>query len=142
MMKENRNEVVIQGTVAEAWETLTNFAQYSKWNPLIHRVEGKLEVGEKVQIFVKKGQEEQIFTCEIARLDPPHEFSWKFYERTPFLYRGEHIFRVEQIDEQSIRFVDRETFAGLLVIFKKVEKMKSGMLIMDKALKKWVEEAV
>ncbi len=131
-MKENRNEVVIQGTVAEVWDVLTNFAQYSEWNPLIHHVDGKLEIGEKVVISVKKGTEEQKFTCEVARLDPPHEFSWKFYEMMPFLYRGEHIFRVEPIDEQTVRYVNRETFEGLLVPFKKAETMKGGMVIMDK----------
>ena len=139
-MKENRNEVEIQGSVADVWETLTNFAKYPEWNPLIHHVDGTLEIGEKVVISVKKGAEEQKFTCELARLDPPHEFSWKFYEMMPFLYRGEHIFRVEPIDEKTVRYVNRETFEGLLVPFKKVETMKSGMVVMDNALKERVEK--
>jgi hypothetical protein len=142
-MKENRNEVEIQGTVEEAWEALTNFAQYSEWNPLIYRVEGKLEVGEKVEIFVKKGAEEQKFTCEVARLDPPHEFSWKFYEIMPFLYRGEHIFRVEPIDDQKVRFVDREIFEGLLVPLRAKNlgtNVKTGMVAMGRALKEQVEK--
>jgi hypothetical protein len=139
-MIEKRNEVEIQGTVEEIWEVLTNLAQYSEWNPLIYRVVGKLEVGENVVISVKKGLEEQKFTCEVARLEPPLEFSWKFYEIMPFLYRGEHIFRVERIDDQRVRYVDRETFEGLLVPFKKVETMKTGMVVMGKALKERVEK--
>ena len=58
----------------------------------------------------------------------------------PFLYHGEHIFRVEPMDKQTVRYVNKETFAGLLVSFKKVETMKSGMVVMDKALKEWVEK--
>ncbi len=140
MIKENRHEIEIQGSVEKVWETLTNFDKYFEWNPLIYHVDGKLDVGEKVVISVGKAGREQKFICEVARLDPPHEFSWKFFEMMPFLYRGEHIFRVEPINEQMVRYVDRETFEGLLIPFKNVEKMKSGMISMGKALKEFIEK--
>lgn len=142
-MKENRNEVEIQGTVEEVWEALTNLAQYSEWNPLIYRVVGTLEVGKKVEIFVKKASGDRKFTCEIVRVNPLREFSWKFHEMMPFLYRGEHIFRIEPIDDQKVRFVDREIFEGLLVPLRARNletNVKTGMVVMGKALKERVEK--
>ena len=135
-MIEKRNETEIQGTIEDVWEALTDLAQYSEWNPTIYRAVGTIEVGEKVNIWAGGRQ----FTCEVARLDPQREFSWKFHGPVSFLYRGEHIFRLEPVDDQKVRLVDREIFEGLLVAFRRSEtNVTGGMIAMGKALKARVE---
>jgi hypothetical protein len=80
---------------------------------------------------------------EVVRVDPGREFAWTFSERHPWLYRGgEHIFRLEAIDADRTRYVDRETFNGLLVPVRKRRlgtKTKAGMVAMGAALKQRVE---
>jgi len=142
-MTEKRNETEIQGTVEEVWEVLTNLARYSEWNPLIYRVVGKLEVGEHVVISVKKASRERNYTCNVARLDPRREFSWKFHMIMPFLFRGEHMFRIEPIGDRKVRFVDREIFEGLLaplLVKDSKTSVSAGMIAMGKALKERVEK--
>ena len=61
----------------------------------------------------------------------------------PFLFRGEHIFRLEQIDDQRVRFIDPEIFRGLLVPLQAKDletNAKAGMVAMDEALKERVEK--
>ncbi len=61
----------------------------------------------------------------------------------PFLFRGEHIFRLEQIEDQRVRFTDREIFHGLLVPLQANDietNAKAGMVAMGEALKERVEK--
>ena len=137
-MIEKRNEIEIVGNIEDIWHVLTDLAYYEAWNPIIYRAVGKIEMGEEVVITAHQ----QNFNVKVAQHEPLHVFSWKFYELAPFLYRGEHIFRLEAIDEQKVLFIDREIFEGLLAPFK-VENPKStiapGMMKMGQALKVRIE---
>ena len=114
-MKENRNEVEIQASAEEVWRVLTDLPAYAEWNPLLCRAEGNLEVGEKVALTAKSPSREMNLSCSVIRVEPNHEFAWKFHVMLPFLFSGEHTFQIEPIAEQRIRFIDREVFTGLLV---------------------------
>lgn len=141
-MKENRHEVEIQGSVAEVWGVLTNLEQYAEWNPLLYRAAGKVELGAQVELAAKTASRDMNFTCEVVKVEPPQEFSWKFHVVMPFLFRGEHIFRLEEIDAQRVRFIDREIFQGLLVPLQAQDietNAKAGMIAMGAALKARVE---
>ena len=50
--RDLRHEIEIAATPDRVWEALTNTADYS-WNPFIHRIEGKLAVGEKLQVEIE-----------------------------------------------------------------------------------------
>ena len=142
-MKENRHEIEIQGTVEEIWAVLTNLEQYSEWNPLLYYAAGKVEVGERVKLSAKTASTDMNFSCEVIKVVPKQEFSWKFHVGMPFLFRGEHIFRLEMIDDHRVRFIDREIFQGLLVPLqaKDIEtNAKAGMIAMGEALKDHIEK--
>ncbi len=113
-MKENRNEIVIEASAEEVWNVLTDLDAYSKWNPLLYRAEGKVAVGKTVKIPAKTASSDRDFSCLVTKVEPNKEFSWKFHVILPFLFRGEHIFRIEPIADHSVRFIDREIFNGLL----------------------------
>jgi hypothetical protein len=142
-MKENRNEIEIQATLEKVWAILTDLPRYADWNPLIYRAEGKVALGEKVNISAKTASNDRDFRCSVVKVEPNREFSWKFHVILPFLFRGEHIFRVEPIDAHRVRFIDREIFDGLLVplLAKDLEtNAKVGMIAMGQALKGWAEQ--
>jgi hypothetical protein len=75
-------------------------------------------------------------------VEPNRELAWRFHVFLAFLFRGEHLFRIEPVSERSIRFVDRESFEGLLVPFraKYLETdVKAAMIEMGEALKERAE---
>lgn len=141
-MKENRNEITIQASVKDVWNVLTDLKAYPEWNPLLCRAEGRVALGEKVALSVKSASNDMNLSCTITKVEENREFAWTFYVFLPFLFRGEHTFRIEPIDEQSVRFVDREIFNGWLVPLQAKDldtNAKDGMMAMGEALKERVE---
>ena len=121
---------------------LTDFDHFDKWNPVIQKVTGTLTVGTNVVISVAAASGLIDWNVEVIRVDPGREFTWKFSERHPLLYRGEHTFRVEAINARRTRYIDRETFNGALVPLRKSRldtKTRAGMVAMGAALKHRVE---
>jgi hypothetical protein len=142
-MKENRNEIEIQATPEKVWEVLTDLGKYSEWNPLLYRAEGKVAVGEKVELSARGASNDMNLLCSVTQVELNRQFSWKFHVGLPFLFRGEHIFAIKPINEHRVRFIDREIFHGLLVPLqaKNLEtNAKAGMIAMGDALKKRVEQ--
>jgi len=142
-MIENRNEIEIQATAEEVWNILAALEQYAEWNPLLYCAEGKVEVGGRVKVSTKTASSEMDFDCVVVKAEPNREFAWKFHVIHPFLFRGEHSFRIERVSEQSVKFIDRESFEGLLAPFRaKYLKtdVKAAMIEMGKALKEREEK--
>ena len=141
-MKENRSEIEIQSTPERVWEVLTDFSKYPEWNPLLTHAEGELIVGEKVNLTAKSASSEMNLLCTVTTVESNRQFSWKFHVGLPMLFRGEHFFKIEPVDEHRVRFIDREIFHGLLVPLqsKNLEtNAKPAMIAMGKALKERVE---
>lgn len=141
-MIENRNEIEIQAIPQEVWQVLTDMARHSEWNPLIYQAEGNIEVGQTVRMSARTASIDMKFNCRVVRVDLNQEFEWWWHIVLPFLFRGEHIFTIEPVDAQTVRFIDREIFKGLLVPFWTKDLMtnsKDAMVAMDKALKERVE---
>ncbi|HUV26815.1 MAG TPA: SRPBCC domain-containing protein [Anaerolineales bacterium] len=141
-MKSNHNEIEIQSSPERVWEVLTDFGKYPEWNPLLCRAEGKLAIGEKVNLTTKSASNDMKLLCTVTTVEPNRQFSWKFHVILPFLFRAEHFFTIEPINEHGVRFIDREIFNGLLVPLqaKNLEtNAKAAMIAMGEALKKRVE---
>jgi hypothetical protein len=137
-MLENKNEIVIAAPLETVWDILLDLDQYSMWNPLLYQASGKVEVGETVIVYAKTGTKDMMFTCKVTRVDPLREFAWRFPVIHPILFRGEHIFRIEPIDVDRVKFIDREWFKGLLLPTQAKDLKTNGLLAMiemGKALK-------
>lgn len=142
-MKELRTEIEIQARPDEVWQVLTNLDKYPEWNPFIKRAIGNATVGEKVEITVRSGAKEMVLHCIVARVEPNKELCWKYHVISPFLFRGEHSFIIDQVESNRVRFIDREIFNGLLVATQAKDidtNSKQGFEAMDKALKGRVEQ--
>jgi len=141
-MYEIRNDIDIDGPADQVWEVLTDFDRYTQWNPVIRHVAGTLTVGTNIVISVAAPTGLLDWTCGVTRVEPGREFAWTFHEHHPLLYRGEHAFRIEPIGTHKTRYLDPETFNGLLVPRRKRHlstNTKAGMDAMGAALKDRVE---
>lgn len=141
-MKENRSEIVINASAEKVWQVMTDLEHYSEWNPLLYRGSGSVKLGETVVVDARTATKDMNFVCEVTKVEPFKEFAWKFHVIHPILFRGVHSFRIEQIDQNSVRFIDTETFKGLLLPTHAKDLTTNGltaMIEMGKALKDRVE---
>lgn len=142
-MKELRTEIEIQASPEKVWQILTNLGEYPQWNPFIHHAIGTATVGEKVDITFRSGSKEMTLHCTVVKVEPNRELRWKYHVILPALFSGEHSFVIEPIDNNRVRFVDREIFNGLLVSSQAKDidiNSRRGFEAMDKALKARAEQ--
>lgn len=141
-MKENRNEIVINASPEQVWQVLTDLERYSEWNPLLYRASGKVELGETVVVDAKTAAKNMNFKCKVTKVEPIKGFAWKFHVIHPILFRGVHAFRIEPIDHERVKFIDTESFWGLLLPTQAKDLTTNGltaMIEMGNALKDRVE---
>jgi hypothetical protein len=142
-MKELRTEIEIQASPEKVWQILTNLEEYPQWNPFIHHAIGTATVGEKVDITFRSGSKEMTLHCTVVKVETNRELRWKYHVILPALFSGEHSFVIDPIDNNRVRFVDREIFNGLLVSSQAKDidiNSRRGFEAMDKALKARAEQ--
>ena len=115
-MKELRSHIEIEATAERVWQVLTDFAAYPEWNPFIRRVNGRPEVGEQLVARMRpSGTKGMTFRPTVLKAEPNRQLRWLGHLLVPGLFDGEHIFEIEELDEDRVLFVQREVFKGLLV---------------------------
>ncbi len=60
------------------------------------------------------GAEETTFHPTVTHVIPYREFSWLGHLYLPGLFDGDHHFLLQPRDDGTLRFIQRETFAGVL----------------------------
>ena len=142
-MRELKTEIEINGSIDAVWEILTDFNSYPEWNPFIKKIEGELKVGAQLKVYIEPpGGKGMTFKPIVKRLEPKTEFKWLGHFLIPGIFDGEHIFQLEQINDNKIKFIHSEKFNGLLVpLFWRslISNTKQGFEEMNKALKNGVE---
>jgi len=139
---ENRNQIEIKASVETVWQILTDLEKYAEWNPLLYQVSGKVALGETVIAYAKTATKDMKFVCKVTKVEPLRAFAWRFPVIQPILFRGEHIFHLEPISDDSVIFIDREWFKGLLLSTQAKDLKTNGlaaMVEMGKALKERAE---
>ena len=115
---EISSETRIDGTAAEVWAVLSDFAQYPAWNPGMQRVEGHAEVGSRLSIaFTLNGGRTMKMRPTVLVADPGHELRWLGRLLLPGVFDGEHRFEIHEDEPGRVRFVQSERFRGVLVPF-------------------------
>jgi hypothetical protein len=108
-------EVTIEAPAQRVWEVLTDFAAYPTWNPFIPRIAGSLEPGARldVQLQPPDGRGMRMRPILLAAT-PDRELRWLGHLGIPGLFDGEHRFRIEDLGDDRVQFVQEERFSGLL----------------------------
>lgn len=78
-------------------------------------LKGELKAGARLKVRVHPWPWLAIsFHALVRRAEPGHELRWQGVLLLSSLFRGEHSFVIEPLGEHHVRFVQRETYTGLL----------------------------
>src|ERR687894_418362 len=115
-VKELRSQIEIEAPAERVWQVLTHFDAYPDWNPFIRRVNGRPEVDEQLVVRMRpSGTKGMTFRPTVLKAEPNRQLRWLGHLLVPGLFDGEHIFEIEELDEDRVLFTQREIFRGLLV---------------------------
>ena len=143
-MKELNTEIEIDASAERVWHLLTTFDTFPQWNPFIRRIEGKAELGSRLTVFIQpSGGRIMTFKPVVLKTEPERELRWRGSLVFSGLFDGEHIFLIQRLGENRVRFVHREVFSGLLapMFWRSIDTdTRRGFNEMNTALKKRAEE--
>ena len=115
-MKELHSEIQIDAPAERVWKLLTDFDSYPQWNPFIRNIIGQPAPGDRLEVrLAPPGGRAMTFRPKVLTAEPQRELRWLGHLLAPGLFDGEHSFSIQALDENRIRFVQREAFKGLLV---------------------------
>ncbi|MBD3383776.1 SRPBCC domain-containing protein [candidate division KSB1 bacterium] len=142
-MREILSDIKINASPQRVWEVLTDLASYSLWNPFVRNALGRVQEGEQLQVFIKPPDSRGMtFKPVVKEVVPQRRFSWLGHLMVPGLFDGEHIFEIDPISEEEVRFIQRERFRGIFVplLLKGIgTKTEKGFEAMNQALKSRAE---
>ncbi|HZB80841.1 MAG TPA: SRPBCC domain-containing protein [Nitrososphaera sp.] len=144
-MKEVRSEIEINSYPESVWKILTDFATYDQWNPFINKIIGLPTEGSKIDIYIETPSgKNRKYSPRITKVEEGRELRWFGKSSLPGFLNAEHIFTIEELQPESVRFIQREVFDGLLTrLFGKSldTDVMQGFQDMNDALKKRAERS-
>jgi hypothetical protein len=145
LMKELHSQIDINASAERVWQPLTDFASYPQWNPFIRRISGESTTGERLKVRLEPPESRGItLRPEVLAAERNNQLRWLGHLFVPGLFDGEHSFVIQSLEEERIRFVQREIFRGLLVpLFARSldNSTLRGFEEMNRALKERAEAA-
>ena len=143
MAKEIKTEITIHASPDKVWKLLTEFDNYSIWNPFIKSINGDVKVGSKITVRIEPpGASGMTFKPIVMTYEPDNEFSWLGKLLFKGLFDGAHKFEIVDNKNGTTTFIQSETFTGILVpIFAKQLDIntRKGFEEMNKKLKEMAE---
>lgn len=144
-MKEVRSEIEINSYPESVWRILIDFAAYDQWNPFINKIIGAPTEGSKIDLYIETPSgKNRKYSPRITRVEEGRELRWFGKSSLPGFLNAEHIFTIEELQPERVRFIQRELFDGLLtrVFGKGVDTdIRQGFQDMNDALKKRAERS-
>lgn len=141
-MKELHTEIEINAPPEAVWSIIIDFENYEEWNPFINRIIGQAKQGSKIEISLHTpAGKNRKYEPTITKVDDGRELRWT---GKSWLLNAEHIFTIEQLQADKVRFIHREVFDGLLAGFfgKDLDTdIRQGFEEMNRSLKERAERS-
>jgi hypothetical protein len=142
-VKELHSEIEIAASAQRVWDILTDFSSYPQWNPFIRRISGEAKIGERLEVRLQPPESRGVtFKPRVLNIEPNRELRWLGHLLVPGLFDGDHTLAIEPLEENRVRFVQREAFKGLLVplLARSLDNnTRRGFEAMNRALKERAE---
>ena len=144
--KEVRTEIDIRASDERVWQILTDFPNFVNWNPFITKISGDLKKQARLKVHIQPQNERGMtFRPIILNVEPKRELHWIGRLAVPGLFSGEHIFTIEPLGKDHVRFIHREIFTGLFVLIYARNfdtNIRQGFEDMNQALKAKAEQSI
>lgn len=115
-MKELHSEIEIDTSAELVWGVLTDFASYPEWNPFVRKISGEPKVGERLEVRLEPpGGRGITLRPTVLKAEPERELRWLGHLWVSGLFDGEHSLSIHPLGENHVRFVQAETFRGVLL---------------------------
>lgn len=138
-MIELITEIQIEAPADKVWKTLIDFARYPEWNPFMPKIIGVPRKGAKIEVHLNIPNEKKEMVLKGLVLNVEDNKELRLVGKMPLgLFKGEHRFFIQVINEKRVRFIQSEKFTGVLVglMKKKINvNARQGFENMNKALK-------
>jgi len=137
--KEIKTQITINASPQKVWTILSDFENYSSWNPFITSLEGDVEVGNKIKVNAGGMN----FKPEVLAYKENKELRWIGKLLFSGVFDGEHSFELVDNQDGTTTFHHNEKFNGFLVglFSKKLDTdTKSGFEAMNDKLKELAEQ--
>lgn len=135
-------EIIINASKEKVWEVLTNFNNYSNWNPFITSIEGEPKENTQLVNKLEIDGKVQIFKPTVVKVEENKHFEW--IGKLPLgMFNGHHCFEIQELKEGQVKLIQKEDFSGWLssLILKQVkESTIEGFITMNKGLKEEAEK--
>ena len=114
-MREIRTEIQISAPIDKVWQVLTDFDQWTDWNPTVKHASGSASVGSKLDITIDGGgSRDAKYQPTVLEADPPKSFRWSATMMASFVFRNDRIFELRERDGGT-ELVHTEQFSGFMV---------------------------
>lgn len=139
-------ELEVAADPERVWAVLTDQAAYPDWNPFLRQLEGRWAPGTVLEVVIHPpGRGAYRFRPLLLRFEPEREIRWRGHLGIPGLFDGEHVLQVQPLAPGRCRFVQEESFRGLLAPLLMRGRMRAatqqGFEAMNRALKDRAETA-
>lgn len=144
-MQKICTDIEINAPADKVWHFLTDFENFSNWNPFILVKSGKLETGSRLEVQLYLPDSKPVsFRPTVLKVKPLKEFRWKGSMWIRGVFDGEHVFRIEELDRNRVRLIQCERFRGVLaplILHVMRRDIETGFEKMNRALKDISEKA-
>jgi len=110
-----KTEIVINAPPDIVWRVLTRFRKWDEWNPVINRIRYK-RGADTGRISIRLLPWVPSFSVQVAIIDlrDRSQFGWRACLLSERIFQGEHLFALISPAPHSVRFVQTETYSGVL----------------------------
>jgi hypothetical protein len=114
-VKEFVTEVEIEAPTEVAWRVLEDLPDYESWNPMLRRVQGRLEEGRRLRVlFQPTGWRAHRFYPKLLSVVPGREIRWTMPFKVPGLYDFEHYWVLQPLEGGKTILKQGVRLSGLL----------------------------
>lgn len=103
-----------------------------------------METGSRLRCHIQNGRNTFVFQPRVTDCRSERRFEWLGHLWFQGLFDGRHYFEIEVLNEQQIRFIQGESFSGVLagaLLRKMGTDTRNGFIAMNQALKQRAEQA-